>query len=104
MPTGRAGVYGDGSLYDGTYYDYSGRNNYRYRAYHRLDVSAIKHGNAKILHKKYESELVISVYNIYSRHNPYFIYLTKDPVTKDISAREVSLLPIIPSVSYNFKF
>lgn len=27
LPTGRAGVYGYGSLYDGTYYDYTGRNN-----------------------------------------------------------------------------
>ncbi len=104
LPTGRAGVYGDGSLYDGTYYDYTGRNNYRYRSYHRLDLSAIRHGNPKILGKKYESELVISVYNVYNRHNPYFIYLTKDPVTKAIAAKEVSLLPIIPSISYNFKF
>ncbi|MBL0200311.1 MAG: TonB-dependent receptor [Chitinophagaceae bacterium] len=104
LPTGRAGVYGDGSLYDGTYYDYSGRNNYRYRSYHRLDLSAIRHGNPKLFGKKYESELVISVYNVYSRHNPYFIYLTKDPLTKAISAREVSLLPVIPSISYNFKF
>ncbi len=104
LPTGRAGVYGDGSLYDGTYYDYSGRNNYRYRSYHRLDLSAIRHGNPKLFGKRYESELVISVYNVYSRHNPYFIYLTKDPITKAISAREVSLLPVIPSISYNFKF
>jgi hypothetical protein len=104
LPTGRAGVYGDGSLYDGTYYDYTGRNNYRYRSYHRLDLSAIRHGNPKLFGKKYESELVISVYNVYNRHNPYFIYLTKDPITKAISAKEVSLLPIIPSISYNFKF
>ncbi len=104
LPTGRVGVYGDGSLYDGTYYDYSGRNNYRYRSYHRLDLSAIRHGNPKFFGKRYESELVISIYNVYSRHNPYFIYLTKDPITKVISAKEVSLLSIIPSISYNFKF
>ena len=104
LPTGRAGVFGDGSLYDGTYYDYSGRNNYRYRTYHRLDLSAMYKRPAKLFGKKYESELVLSVYNIYSRHNPYFIYLSKDAVTKEISAKEVSLLPIIPSISYNFKF
>ena len=104
LPTGRVSVYGDGSLYDGTYYDYTGRNNYRYRSYHRLDLSAIRHGKAKFFGKQYESELVISIYNVYSRHNPYFIYLTKDPITKTISANEVSLLPIIPSISYNFKF
>lgn len=104
LPTGRAIVYGDGSLYDGTYYDYAGRNNYRYRTYHRLDLSAIYHRPAKIFGKKYQSEFVISVYNIYNRHNPYFIYLTKDAITSQTSAREVSLLPIIPSISYNFKF
>ncbi len=104
LPTGRAGVYGDGSLYDGTYNDYTARNNYRYRDYNRLDLSAMYHWPSKIFGKKYQSELVISVYNIYNRSNPYFIYLTKDPVTKNIYAREVSLLPIIPSVNYNFKF
>lgn len=104
LPTGRAAVYGDGTLYDGTYYDYTGRNNYRYRSYHRLDLSAIYHTPAKIFGKKYNSEWVFSVYNIYSRHNPYFIYLTKDAVTSQVQAREVSLLPIIPSISYNFKF
>ena len=104
LPVGRAGIYGDGSLYDGTYYDYSSRNNYRYRTYHRLDVSAMYKRPAKIFGKNYESELVISFYNIYSRRNPYFIYLNKDIITQEISAREVSLLPIIPSISYNFKF
>ncbi|MEP6595405.1 MAG: TonB-dependent receptor, partial [Ginsengibacter sp.] len=104
LPTGRAAVYGDGSLYDGTYYDYSGRNNYRFRPYHRLDVSAIYHKPKKIFGKKYDSELVISIYNIYSRRNPYFIYLNKDIVTGQVQAKEVSLLPVIPSLSYNFKF
>jgi hypothetical protein len=104
LPVGRVTVYGDGSLYDGTYYDYTERNNYRYRSYHRLDVSAIYHRPAKIFGKKYASELVISIYNVYSRRNPYFIYLTKDPLTRQVSAREVSLLPVLPSISYNFKF
>ena len=62
LPTGRAAIYGDGSLYDGNYYDYTGRNNYRYRSYHILDLSAIRHGSDKLFGKKYESEFVISVY------------------------------------------
>jgi len=84
--------------------DYTSRNNYRYRSYNRLDVSAIYHRQSKIFGKKYESEWVFSIYNVYSRRNPYFIYLTKDAVTRQISATEVSLLPIIPAISYNFKF
>ena len=104
IPTGRVTVYQDGTLSDGTYYDYTSRNNYRYRSYHRLDFSAMYHRQAKFFGKKYESELVMSIYNVYSRKNPYFIYLTKDPITRQISAKEVSLLPIVPSISYNFKF
>src|ERR1700738_5298003 len=41
IPAGRVPVFVDGSLYDGNYYDFTNRNNYRYRPYHRLDVSAI---------------------------------------------------------------
>lgn len=104
LPTGRASVYLDGSLYDGTYYDFTNRNNYRYRSYHRLDVSAINKKQRKIFGKKYDSEWVFSIYNLYSRLNTYFIYLTSDPITKEPQAKQVSLLPIIPSVSFNFKF
>ncbi len=105
LPLGRVTVFQDGTLYDGTYYDFVERNNYRYRAYHRLDVSAIHHNRIrKIFGHSYESEWVYSFYNIYSRRNPYFIYLTTDLITREPQAREVSLLPIVPSVSWNFKF
>jgi hypothetical protein len=105
MPSGRIPVFQDGSLYDGTYADYTTRNNYRFRAYHRIDVSAILHKpNRKFFKKHYEGEWVFGIYNLYSRRNPYFVYLATDPITKIPQAKEVSLLPIIPSVSYNFKF
>ncbi|MBO0939278.1 TonB-dependent receptor [Fibrella sp. HMF5335] len=104
LPAGRVPVYSDGSLYDGTYYDYTSRNNTRFRAYNRLDVSAIYRKKRHLWKRAYESEWVFSIYNVYSRLNPYFIYLTTDPTTKQPQARQVSLLPIIPGVSYNFKF
>lgn len=104
LPAGRVPVYNDGSLYDGTYYDFTSRNNARFRAYNRLDVSAIYRKKRHLWNKSYESEWAFSVYNLYSRLNPYFIYLTTDPTTKQPQARQVSLLPIIPGVSYNFKF
>lgn len=104
MPTGLIPVSQDGSLYDGAYYDFTTRNNARLRAYHRLDLSASHSSQRKLFGKSYEGEWVFSVYNLYSRLNPYFVYLSIDPNTKQRKAYQVSLLPIIPSVSYNFKF
>jgi len=54
--------------------------------------------------RKYQSEWVFGVYNIYSRKNPYFVYMTVDPITQLPKARQVSLLPIVPSASFNFSF
>ena len=104
MPTGLIPVTGDGSLYDGYYYDYSSRNNARLGVYHRLDISASYKKERKFFKWKYESELVFGAYNVYSRKNPYFVYLTVDPASGQRKAVQVSLLPIIPSISYNFKF
>ncbi len=104
MPAGRATVFMGGSLYDNNYYDYSSRNNYRLRAYNRLDVSASYKKQRKIFGKRYDSEWVFSIYNLYSRTNPYFIYLTVDANTGKPLAKQVSLLPVIPAVSYNFSF
>ncbi|MFA9392494.1 MAG: carboxypeptidase-like regulatory domain-containing protein [Prolixibacteraceae bacterium] len=105
LPLGKIPVYGGGSLYDLYYNDYTKRNNYRYRPYHRLDVSLIRQNKEGMLFgKKFTSEWVFSVYNLYSRMNPYFVYLSVDPQTKKPSAKEVSLLPAIPSISWNFKF
>lgn len=104
LPAGRVPVFQDGSLYDGVYYDYTTRNNARLRNYHRLDVSASYKKERKMFGRKYESEWVFGAYNLYSRLNPYFVYLATDPITKVPEARQVSLLPIIPSVAFNFKF
>ncbi len=104
LPVGRVDVGNGGTLYNGTYADYTERNNYRLNSFHRLDVSAIYKKTRQLFHKSYESELVFSVYNLYSRRNPYFVYLSTDEVTKLPVATQVSLLPAVPSVSYNFKF
>ncbi len=104
LPGGKIFVPDDGSLYDGIYYDYTSRNNARLRMYNRLDISFSNKKQTKIFGKIFEREWVFSVYNLYSRQNPYFVYLTTDPVTKIPQAKQVSLLPVIPSVSFNFKF
>lgn len=104
LPAGRITVPVNGSLYDGTYYDFTNRNNARLRSYHRLDVSFSNKRTVKFWGKKYEREWVFGAYNLYSRLNPYFVYLTTNPDTKQPEAKQVSLLPFIPSVSFNFKF
>jgi hypothetical protein len=86
---------------------FSSINQYRMPAYHRMDFSAI-YTPKKSESSKWKSEWVFSVYNVYSRQNPYFIYYTQNgsPLqgNLEVEARQVSLFPIIPAVTYNFKF
>jgi alpha-amylase/alpha-mannosidase (GH57 family) len=82
-------------------------NQYRLPAYHRMDFSATYTPNKKP-DAKIKKEWVFSVYNAYSRQNPYFIYYDQqgNPLngSLQVEARQVSLFPIIPSVTLNFKF
>ncbi|HYV90691.1 MAG TPA: TonB-dependent receptor [Chitinophagales bacterium] len=82
---------------------YSSRNGFRMKAYHRIDISI-----SFIKQKKWgERTWNISVYNAYSRKNPYFIYLTSvynyQTQTSSPVFKQVSLFPILPSISYSFK-
>ena len=87
--------------------EYSRINEYRLPAYHRLDLSATLTPR-KNEHRKWKSEWVFSIYNTYSRQNPYFIYFdqTGNPYngTLQVQAKQVSLFPIIPAVTWNVKF
>ncbi|TGE29575.1 TonB-dependent receptor [Hymenobacter metallicola] len=84
---------------------YPDRNTYRMAPYHRMDLGMVY----KLRPKRGESDLTFSVYNAYNRRNPYFIYFDqeRDETTgapQSFRARQVSLFPVIPSVTYNFKF
>ncbi|MBZ5856137.1 TonB-dependent receptor [Flavihumibacter profundi] len=87
--------------------EYSRINQYRLPAYHRLDLSAIYTPVPK-KQKRLKSSWVFSIYNVYSRLNPYFIYYDQEGSayngTLKVTAKQVSLFPIIPSVTWNFKF
>ncbi|WP_276485837.1 TonB-dependent receptor [Paraflavitalea pollutisoli] len=87
--------------------EYSKVNQYRLDAYHRADISATltpRHKPGQRLQQSW----VFSIYNVYSHLNPYFIYFdqTGSPYdgTLQVEARQVSLFPIIPAVTWNFKF
>ena len=104
LPTGRVATVEAGSIFEGNYFLYEGKNNYRMGAYHRLDISASRKNKRTLFKKPCELEWIFGLYNTYNRQNPYFVYFQIDPLTNKPQAKQVSLLPIIPSVSFNFKF
>ena len=104
LPIASYSTIGGSNLGGGVYYnniiDYYGKKNgFRMAAYHRLDAGIEFHKKKK----RYERTWVLGVYNAYSRQNPFFIYKGNDNQGND-AFKQVSLFPIIPSVSYNFKF
>jgi len=81
------------------YIEYGERNGYRMEPYHRLDASL-----SFIKQRKWgESRWVWSVYNAYNRKNPYHINIEKDR-WGEFRFMQYSLFPIIPSLSFRFKF
>jgi hypothetical protein len=75
------------------------RNNSRMPAYHRLDLGVNLHKDTRWGKRTWS----FGLYNAYSRQNPFFLYFSNDD---DGNQRltQLSLFPIIPSVTYNFKF
>jgi hypothetical protein len=57
---------------------------------------------------KFKSNWNFSVYNLYNRMNPYFIYFGTDGQIQNgvfqVKAYQVSLFPILPSITWNFEF
>ncbi|MBX2906459.1 MAG: TonB-dependent receptor [Taibaiella sp.] len=85
---------------------YSKINAYRLPAYHRMDLSATYTPKQKKPHR-WESSWAFSVYNVYNRKNPYFLYVDNSGnVTEGINIKVymVYILPVIPAITYNFKF
>ena len=81
-------------------------NSYRMDPYHRMDVALTLKNKPQ---KKFSSSWTLSIYNVYNRKNPYFIYFETEGLlggteNVEIKAQQVSLFPIIPSISWNFNF
>lgn len=85
---------------------YAGKNNVRLPAYHQLDVGiniyrSLRRGRTGIWN--------VSLYNAYSRMNPIMIEKNNQKQSMDGTPlaprfRQFALFPIIPSVSYTYKF
>lgn len=98
------GAYSNNSFQHGNVSYYDGRNGFRMRAYHRLDISA-----SWTKPKRWgERTWSIGLYNAYSRRNPFFVEFQTDfNATEGKEEKKLvqySLFPMIPSITYSFKF
>lgn len=89
---------------DGTYFPYAleytdKRNNQRMPAYHRMDLSVNLHKMNKLGKRTWS----LGFYNAYNRQNPFAVYVSEDFNNKT-TLRQISLLPVLPFVSYNLSF
>jgi hypothetical protein len=83
---------------------YSDRNSARMDDYHRLDISISLMGKQKP-DRKWHSELNLSVYNVYNRHNAWSINFVQDAEDPYITyAEKTYLFSVIPALTYNIKF
>lgn len=92
--------------------DYGDRNTFRLPSYQRLDLGLMW----RLRPRRGESDLTFNIINAYDRRNTFFIYLQPEfntvtdafgntfEIPKRIAAKQVSLFPVLPSITYNFKF
>ena len=101
-------------------FDYGARNSTRMAPYHRLDISATLYGKTYKtqkdeatgetikVKKRCKSNWSFSVYNVYNRANPFFLYVDNKGTLLGgdfkITVKQVSLFPVIPSATWNFEF
>ncbi len=86
---------------------YGDRNGIRLKSYHRLDFS-MNIVPRYVQKRKFKSSFNFSIYNVYNRKNVYFMYPNIEGSVADRNVRfeliEVSIFPIIPSFTWNFKY
>ncbi len=89
------------NTYDAHVKNFPGKNATRMANYHRLDLSLTLTKQKKKGVRKW----IFGLYNAYSRQNPIFLGF-KEPSVSNPSGQftQTSLFPIIPNVSYQFKF
>jgi len=83
---------------------YSDRNSARLPNFHRMDFSLTLRGKKNDT-RRWKSEYVFSIYNVYNRKNALAINFKQDQTQANQTyAEKLSVFSIIPSVSYNVKF
>ena len=95
--------YGQYSMGGTTFAIYNGsRNESRYPAYHRMDVSLTWQLPDRRW-KLWDSELNVSVYNVYAHHNTWAVTFSQDG-NGGVKTEKMYLFSAVPSISYQFKF
>lgn len=58
--------------------------------------------------KDFQNSWTLSIFNVYDRYNPYLIYFDTSgdflKGTFSVQAKQISLFPILPTITWNFKF
>lgn len=75
------------------------KNGFRMEPYHRMDMGI----QFKKELKRSVRTIELSVYNLYNRKNPYFYFIGSDEQGNN-KLKKINLFPILPSISWNYKF
>ena len=96
----------DGFIIDAQYVDH--RNNFRIPPSHSLNVGVSHHRECR----RGESVWNLSVYNVYNRMNPNFVFMDYGPdydkdgnyIGTSLKMNKITILPLLPSVSWTRNF
>ena len=90
------------SYHDGSFTQYSKRNEYRLPDFHRLDFLITYKKESK---KGVLQEWNIGLYNAYGRKNVFSLYTKPDAYNLDVQqAKKIYLFTYVPTISYRIKF
>lgn len=82
--------------------EYSQRNAFRIPDYHRLDVSySLAQGFKK--NRTFKTSWTFSIYNVYSRKNPYSVFVEQDSSGNSRIKRLAVLGTAFPALTFNFE-
>ena len=86
---------------------YDNRNNFRLNPTHRLDLGFNWH---KKINDRLKRTLNLSIYNAYNNQNPFLVYIYTNSYydgneyREERKLRQLTLFPILPSISYTLSF
>ena len=76
------------------------RNTARLLPYHRLDISVRR--TLKLFSDSVEAEVYLQIFNLYNRRNEWFIEYDSEDASRKPTV--VSMLPVIPTFGFDFRF
>jgi outer membrane receptor for ferrienterochelin and colicin len=80
------------------------RNNYRTKAFHKMDITLTQRYKA---FKRFNASYSIGVYNVYNRANPYMYFVNRKWDNNGgykLELTSMSLFPMLPSFSWTMSF